>query len=224
MRLTCSRGARHALHLAQGFGTMCSRLVAAARRARSAQAIARRRARHRRKLAALASQFRVREDALDAIHELRRVPLVGTVHHLLGALLLDRIAVVTLAVVLVAVFGLSLPWLPGLGVCATIVLLAGLGAYKLQKTRISPDPRAVMRQVTRRILEKVRARYVIFGHTHEPVAEALEGGGMYFNTGTWMPHGAPSASEFTHVMIRCDDTQATSASLCAWRDGKSEPL
>ncbi|HEY8147173.1 MAG TPA: hypothetical protein VIG06_31040, partial [Kofleriaceae bacterium] len=73
-----------------------------------------------------------------------------------------------------------------------------------------------------RVLDRVDARYVIFGHTHEPVARAVGGEGKtYFNLGTWLPSGRPGMLRaFTHLVVRHRESGPV-AELCQWRDGQS---
>jgi hypothetical protein len=66
--------------------------------------------------------------------------------------------------------------------------------------------------------------FVVFGHSHNPVALPLDNGGWYFNTGTWLAAEKPGLLRaFTHVMIRHAEDGLRGA-LCQWRDGKSNPV
>ena len=51
-------------------------------------------------------------------------------------------------------------------------------------------------KAARELAKKVAARYIIFGHTHDPLDKALPKGARYLNTGTWRkfiePKGRPS--------------------------------
>jgi hypothetical protein len=67
----------------------------------------------------------------------------------------------------------------------------------------------------------VDAKFVTFGHTHEPVARQLENGSWYFNTGTWVPTGKPGLLRaFTHLVVQHTES-GPEAQLCQWRDGGS---
>jgi hypothetical protein len=106
-----------------------------------------------------------------------------------------------------------------------VVSGAAFGAAKLAtwwsgRDRVI-DPAAHLEIVSERLLRRVDAKYIIFGHTHGPVARTLEAGRMYFNTGTWLPSGKPGLlSAFTHVVLRTTRT-GPRADLCQWRDGAS---
>jgi hypothetical protein len=126
------------------------------------------------------------------------------------------------------VFALALPWSWAIGAVLGTIGIATLASRYLERGRESLDPTARMQQVTQEILRRVRARFVVFGHTHAPLAVPLADGGMYFNTGTWVQHGEPvpgtaNAHAFTHVMIRHEDTGPVAA-LCEWKDGASREI
>ena len=65
------------------------------------------------------------------------------------------------------------------------------------------------------------APFIVFGHSHAPERVSLDGGGTYFNTGTWASDDA--AQPFTHLMVVSDENGAPKAELKQWRDGASTP-
>jgi UDP-2,3-diacylglucosamine pyrophosphatase LpxH len=213
------------MRLATGFYLMSARLIGLWRRFRGPEARARRRAAHRARLKELADQFRLGEDILLAVDELRRAPIVQNLGKLLAALMLDKLALYGFAAVLVMVFALALPWSWALGAVLGTIGVATIASRYLERGRECLDPTARMQQVTLEIRRRVQARYVVFGHTHAPLAVPLADGGMYFNTGTWVQHGevAANAHAFTHVMIRHEDTGPVAA-LCEWKDGASREI
>ncbi len=228
LRWGLSLGAYGLFRLAQGFYIMSSRCLHSWRTFRAPTAVARRRASHRARLNELASQFRLGEDTLMAVDELRRTPVVHNLAKLLGALMLDKLAIFGTTAVLVMVFALALPWSWALGAVGCTVGVATLVSRWLARGRENLDPSANMHRATEGIRRHVAARFVVFGHTHEPQAVPLHDGGMYFNTGTWVQHGDPAAGtthahEFTHVMIRHEDTGPVAA-LCEWKDGRSREI
>jgi hypothetical protein len=140
----------------------------------------------------------------------------------LGALMVDRLLVYAAAAMLVMVQVLALPWSWAAGSIVGTVVVATVLGRRLQRARWTTDPSPHMRAVTDEIRRRVRARYVIFGHTHEPLAVPLADGGMYLNTGTWVGSEREALS-FTHVMIRKDGDGARAA-LCEWKDGRSREV
>ena len=83
------------------------------------------------------------------------------------------------------------------------------------------DPRAAMRKVSAAIQQRVRVPLVVFGHSHDPVAEQIDGG-WYYNTGSWMPHDGERGLllAFTHLVVERTE-EGIRARLCQWRDGAS---
>jgi hypothetical protein len=63
------------------------------------------------------------------------------------------------------------------------------------------------------------ARYVVMGHTHKPVMEALTPTSTYVNLGNWtvdlLDDHAPKAP-CTHLVIRHDAAGRPVATLCRW--------
>jgi UDP-2,3-diacylglucosamine pyrophosphatase LpxH len=219
------RGLGPALRLCRNFSTMCVRVIRGARRLRAPAAMARRKAHHRARLARLSQRFALGEDALDAIHAMHQQPIAAHLGAVLRALMLDRVILAMTAVVVVLGLVLALPWAWGAAASALVITVATLVAVRLGKMRESADPRPQMRDVTRKILKRVSARYVIFGHTHEAVAEQLDDGATYFNTGTWLDGDGEhqGRAAFTHVLIKRGKT-AVKGVLCAWRGGRSEAI
>lgn len=181
-----------------------------------------RRRTHRERLREVAAQFKLGEETLLALDNLRRRPVITNLAHLLMALFIDRMLVGAVATLLVLTLVLALPWLWALGAVATVIGGAWLTARVLEKVRAPIDPIAKLRAMPDLIRRHVRARFVIFGHSHDPVSMDLGDGGKYFNTGTWVAAEKPGLLRaFTHVLVRkCRD--GPQALLCQWRDGRSQ--
>ena len=176
---------------------------------------------HREQLKLLAAKVRLSEESLDAIDALKRRPVATNLIALLGALMLDKVLVVAGAAVMITAVALALPWQLGLIGVAMVVGLAVCGAILLNRRRSTVDAGAKMRLVPELIRRHVRAPFVVFGHSHDPAAVPLEGGGMYFNTGTWVATEKPGVKNaFTHVMIEHGD-DGVEARLCQWWGGQS---
>jgi hypothetical protein len=79
-----------------------------------------------------------------------------------------------------------------------------------------------MRAVPQRLRRWVDAPVVVFGHTHDPRWQQLHGGGLYINSGTWLPATRPGLRRsFTHVLIQPRAGTAPLVELRQWRDGGS---
>jgi hypothetical protein len=94
------------------------------------------------------------------------------------------------------------------------------GTRVLSRARVPVDPIEKLKQIPHKIRELVNAPFVVFGHSHHPVALPLGEGGWYFNTGTWLPAGKCRDHAFTHLLIRRAGG-GPEASLCQWREGES---
>lgn len=222
VRWSFAQGVRGVLRIGQGFWMMCIRMLTLWRVfAREPDRVEARRSGHLERLRQVAEQFRLAEETLLAVDALRRKPVVSNLFMLLMALMLDRLLLVAVTTLLVLVFVLALPWSWALAAVAGALTIAGLTNVALARRREEVDPEAKLRQVPERIRRHVRAPFVVFGHTHGPMAVPLSDGGMYFNTGTWVPGERPGIlNAFTHLLIRHDET-GPRAALCQWRDGES---
>lgn len=190
-------------------------------RTRNRAGVERRRSAHRQRLGELATRFELKEETLVALDDLRQVPLIHNLTRLLGAVMLDRVALVLFATLVAGILLVALPpvWaLAGVGVVfASSIVTAGV----LARVRGDIDPNERMKAVPEKIRSHVHAKFVVFGHSHQPVALPLADGGMYFNTGTWVATEKPGLLRaFTHVIIRHAEDGARAA-LCQWRDGRS---
>jgi UDP-2,3-diacylglucosamine pyrophosphatase LpxH len=179
-----------------------------------------RRRTHREKLRELAARARLDEKTLEALDDLRRRPVMHNLGKLIAALMLDRLLLMATMMLLILVFVVALPWGWALAaVGGTIGLGWGVSWWLSHDRAMDPAPK--MRAVTQRIRNLVRTPYVVMGHSHYPQAVELDGGGMYFNTGTWVATEKPGLLQsFTHVLIR-HHKGGPRAELCQWRDGKS---
>jgi UDP-2,3-diacylglucosamine pyrophosphatase LpxH len=180
-----------------------------------------RRNRHREALKALAAKVKLPEEVLIKLHDLRKKPIINELRTLIQGLMLDRLVLLVLGPVLVLV-PLVLPWPYNLVAWLTAILLLVPATRSAFEPRISADPRAFMRQVTNAIRRHTRVPIVVFGHSHDPtVIHDEEDDGLYFNTGSWVPHSSRGQLDaFTHVMIRRTD-KGLKAMLCQWKDGES---
>ena len=137
--------------------------------------------------------------------------------------MLDRVILFAAVTVLGLATWLALPWAWALGVGGVLVGLAWAAAHGLSSSRGHTDPTEKMRQMPERIRRHVRAPFVVFGHSHHAQAVPLADGGMYFNTGTWLPTEKPGLlRSFTHVLISVGEGGPV-AGLFQWSGGKSRP-
>src|SRR5262249_55409184 len=165
--------------------------------------VERRRSAHRQRLGELAARFQLKEETLVALDDLRQKPLIHNLARLLGAIMLDRVAVFGFATLVAAVLLLALPPVWALAAVAVVFASSAVTAQVLAKVRGNVDPNERMKSVPEKIRSHVQAPFVVFGHSHQPVALPLAGGGWYFNTGTWVASEKPGLMRaFTHLVIR----------------------
>jgi UDP-2,3-diacylglucosamine pyrophosphatase LpxH len=217
LRMWFAQGRERAVAIGTGYLDMCRRLVAHWRQRVPAR-LAERRAVARARLALLAANVRMSEERLLELTALWRPPVVTDLGRLVRAVMLDRLLLVLLGPLVACLPLLVMPhgWqLAGAGVLA--VPLAAWFRMALT-ARESSDARSALRLAAGLIRPLAGVPIVVMGHTHDPCAEA-DGGGWYFNTGTWVPHVDPRKA-FTHVRIEHTEAGVT-ALLCQWREGRS---
>jgi UDP-2,3-diacylglucosamine pyrophosphatase LpxH len=180
----------------------------------------RRRQEHEARLRELALRYQMDEQLLKRLEALKRPMVLRDLFALVQTLFLDRFALAML-------WGLSsaaaLLWAPAAGKIAIPVLATALAVLgnRLLARRRDLDPGKKLARVPGAIQSIVHTRFIVFGHSHDPVAQPLPEGAWYFNTGTWVPAERPGLLHaFTHLLIRRSDAGAV-AQLCQWRNGGS---
>ncbi|HKA87261.1 MAG TPA: metallophosphoesterase [Haliangiales bacterium] len=216
-----SRGPRQMWRLAKGYLGMAAKMLGLRRALTDPGVGEARRRTHRERLRALAARHKLSEATLVAVDELRHKPVVTNLLRLMMTLMLDRVLLGAAAAVLALVFLFALPWIWALVAVGGTLAGTWLAGALLERTRGTTDPHESMRQKPPEIRRHVSAPFVVFGHSHQPVAQPLDGGGMYFNTGTWVAVERPGLlHSFTHVVIQ-NDKEGPKAALHQWRDGRS---
>jgi UDP-2,3-diacylglucosamine pyrophosphatase LpxH len=219
VKFVLARGPRQIWKLAKGYLGMSGRMIGLWRKLAKPGEL--RRLTHRERLRAVAKRFKLSEETLVTVDDLRRRPVIGNILRLMMTMMLDRVLLGAAVAMLALVFLFALPW-----VWAAVAVVATFGAAwgvseVLERTRGTTDPQETMRAVPDQIRRHVSAPFVVFGHSHHPVAQPLDGGGMYFNTGTWVAVERPGLLHaFTHVVIH-HDKEGPKAALYQWRDGRS---
>jgi UDP-2,3-diacylglucosamine pyrophosphatase LpxH len=221
LRFGAGLGLRGFFHLTGAYLVFLAVMIAAWRHGKARPSVMHeRRDSHLARLRRLAAESGLSEETLLALDAERRPPVVGHLRRLLAVLMLDRVLLYSAAIgaAVVALIQLRMPFSLAAGAGAAF---GALGAVRVLSRDRLRDPAIVLAHASSRIVRHVDARFVVFGHTHEPVAEPLGDGRMYFNTGTWVPSGRPGIlRSFTHLIVRRRETGLT-ADLCQWRDGMS---
>jgi len=222
LRFGAGLGLRGFMRLALAYAKFLAAMLAAWRHGRARPRVMQeRRESHLARLRQLAEQWSLPEEKLLALDRGKRPPVIGHLRRLLSTLMLDRVVLYSLALAasLAAAIWLSTPAAAALAAGALAGAVAAVRVLSRDRLR---HPGHFMPEAGARILETIDARFVVFGHSHEPVAESVgTGGKMYFNTGTWVPNGKPGMlRSFTHLVIRQRESGPL-AQLCQWRDGTS---
>jgi UDP-2,3-diacylglucosamine pyrophosphatase LpxH len=220
-RWAWAQGLRGAIRLCYFYGLLIWRLVelwyALVDRASDGE----RRAVHHQRLRALSRDYEIAEEKLLALDALRRVPVTKRFGRLLAALFIDRVLLGLAALAAGGVFiarlhGMARLWAP----VATLVAAAVVNQLLNRARLVSPAQR--LRSAPRFIRELIRAPLIVFGHSHAPERVALDGDGVYFNTGTWASDDERFA--FTHLVVMpAEDAGSPRAELRQWREGASAP-
>jgi UDP-2,3-diacylglucosamine pyrophosphatase LpxH len=183
----------------------------------------RRRRVHRERLAQVAQQGGITVDTARAIDRLARTPLTVSWRRLGRMLQLDRFSLLigTTLAILAMLISLSLAYAL-LGAAGAVLVAHGIQRWLGKHLVTSQLP---MRAVPQRIRKLVDAPVVVFGHTHDPRWQPLRGGGVYINSGTWLPATRPGLRRsFTHVLIQPRAAAQPLVELRQWREGGSQPF
>lgn len=179
------------------------------------------RAEHERGVAQLARRWQVAAGAVRALASLGAPPTRSRVMAIFSSLLVDRLALVGLgALALVAIWLLGPGVWSKLGASAVILPLVTMFYVRFSRARHLNATDALRRSAAQ-IARLFPARFVVMGHTHEPVRERVAADTTYFNVGAWavdeleLPEGAPIAAHRTHLVIRHVDGVAC-AELVRW--------
>jgi hypothetical protein len=87
------------------------------------------------------------------------------------------------------------------------IIFAALNALLAGKRKTDAHP--MLLQAARRVAQVFDVKYIVMGHSHRPVDEAVGNGARYFNLGSWT--GRPGEG-FPHVAI-----EAGTAELRRWK-------
>jgi predicted phosphodiesterase len=220
VRFAFSLGARGTLLLARRF-IEANRALFSLWRDHVGRMAKRSRREHERRMRRLSVAYRISVRRLRALVRLQRKPATASLSAIATSLMLDRLALGTLAIVAFAtLFAFSQHWtllLPAM-VVAGALLLAG---RRLWLVRHTPEPSAELRERAARVARLFPAAFVVMGHTHLPEMKPTAASVTYVNLGAWAeeesPDGTPGAlpATRTHLVVTCDG-ETPSAELRIW--------
>jgi UDP-2,3-diacylglucosamine pyrophosphatase LpxH len=206
------------------FGRMTQRILQTAGRLASPSKMRQaRRAKRLPRLRRLAQRFQLDPVAVHSVDKLTRIPVVIDRTRVLRSLMLDRLALMALAGCAVLTLLVMSSW-PVFGVVTALIAVGLWRAHLHLSATTAPHVNtAQLTKVAREIRKRMAAKIVVFGHTHEPVAQQEEGG-WTFNTGSWVPDGVDNDRAFTHLRIVRGAKDRLHATLRRWTKGRSIPF
>jgi UDP-2,3-diacylglucosamine pyrophosphatase LpxH len=172
-------------------------------------------------LSSFAQQTGVSVEQLETLRSLYVAPAVESLNLVVRSLYLDRVAALLLAggVLATAIFVAQHASVVAGGLCAIPGL--AFGGYAWVGRGSNTSPQASMHQGAVRIAELFRARWVVMGHTHEPLISKVAEGSEYVNLGSWGTDDPPDeqtgahTSSCTYLVIRKVGGEHT-AELLRW--------
>ncbi|HEX5063677.1 MAG TPA: hypothetical protein VFV99_30070 [Kofleriaceae bacterium] len=182
-----------------------------------------RRRTHRERLRQIAEATNVAPETLSAIDRLARTPMTMSFRRLGRMLMLDRFGTYVGAFLALFMLWVFAPILWAL--LGTALVVGGAVALQSWLGKHHVTSQLPMRAVPQRIKKLVNAPVIVFGHTHDPRWQPLRSGGLYLNTGTWLPATRPGLRRsFTHALIQPRPDALPLVELRQWRDGVSQPF
>jgi UDP-2,3-diacylglucosamine pyrophosphatase LpxH len=221
LRLAFSLGLHGCAMLGYRFFRAVGRMVSAWRDQLSEHA-AHVKAEHEKELQQISSVFRVSTENLRAMTQLWATPVTARLASIFRTVFLDGLAAGAGALATISLLAICgvVPWiwLPFL------VAGVGTGIFAYVKFSRVLEPHGALRRGASKLVELMPARYVVMGHTHRPVMEALSATSTYVNLGNWTAdllddHAPPAPC--THLVIRHSESGNPSAALCRWEDGQA---
>jgi UDP-2,3-diacylglucosamine pyrophosphatase LpxH len=157
---------------------------------------------------------------LTALEALYVRPASHSLPFVLRSLYLDRVMALLGALVCVVSSALLVRYRElwqGLALALPAVLMATYAVLGIDR---GISPARGMQRGAARIAELFAARYVIMGHTHQPVLLSLGGGAQYINLGHWGEDDLPeeraqdAATSCTYLHVRLDGDDYRADLLC----------
>jgi UDP-2,3-diacylglucosamine pyrophosphatase LpxH len=136
-------------------------------------------------LTRLAPRSSVAEERLERLRALYVQPAVQRFGFMLRSLYLDRIVCALIGACGLASAALLVAYGSVLAATLTALPAALLVGYTCIGSGSNTSPQATMMSNAARIAELFSARWVVMGHTHEPVLHAVSESASYVNLGSW---------------------------------------
>jgi UDP-2,3-diacylglucosamine pyrophosphatase LpxH len=176
------------------------------------------RAEQERLLTRIARQRTIAVDTLRALAALAATPVTSGAWKIMQSVFLDLALGSGVAVLVLGAVGLL--QLTHSGVLPGLAALFGVALWLWLRGARVHDPGLALRRGAARIAQLLPTRFVVMGHTHQPVVEALGATTTYVNLGAWAEEdlddeGPLAPAPRTHLVIRQVD-DAARAELMTW--------
>lgn len=141
----------------------------------------------------------VSEEHLRELLSVYVVSAVDSLSLMLRSLYVDRIASIFVALLCSLLAAAFFLWVGTISasVCAGFALLAA--AFVCVGRGVNTSPKANMRHGAERIAKLFGVRWVVMGHTHDPVMEQMPTGATYVNLGSWGQDDTPDERLLAHA-------------------------
>jgi UDP-2,3-diacylglucosamine pyrophosphatase LpxH len=181
-----------------------------------------------RRVRRLSVAYRISLKRLRALMRLQHKPATASFGAIVTSLMLDRLALATLAVVaFVTLFAFHEHWTVLVPVTLALAAIT-LVCRKLWLVRHTPEPSAELRERSALVARLFPAAFIVMGHTHLPEMKPTEAT-TYVNLGAWAEEesadGSPPAlpATRTHFVITCTG-EKPSAELRIWDTDGPRPF
>jgi UDP-2,3-diacylglucosamine pyrophosphatase LpxH len=199
------------------------------------------RASHERRIAQLAKATRFGKKRLQSLLSLQAVPIAHSISGIMASLMLDRLALgfaALLALLVLVAHSLIGRSHPSVLVSGASVLFVWAIVHIYLSRKRTVDPAATMVLRAEQLARIFPAAFVVMGHTHVPVEQAL-GNATYINLGSWAEDEplespdetggqalvllAPAPAARTHLVIHVNDGNAE-ARFYTWDAASESPM
>ncbi|MET0390656.1 MAG: hypothetical protein ABW321_32085 [Polyangiales bacterium] len=159
----------------------------------------------------------VHEERLEQLRALYVTPAVQRFGFMMRSLYLDRIVAALVGTVGFALAGLFLAYVGVISAISSAVSAALLVAYAIVGSGENRSPQQTMLENAVHIAQLFSARWVVMGHTHEPLMQLVSESASYVNLGSWGEDDPPDervssrrhdSGTFLVVRRRADDFTA----------------
>ena len=182
-----------------------------------------------RRMRKLAVAYRISLKRLRALMKLQRKPATASLGAIATSLMLDRLALGTLAIVATVTLLAFSEHVSLLGPLIGVLGVAVVVSRRIWLVRHTPEPSAELRERSALVARLFPAAFVVMGHTHLPEMKTTAERTTYVNLGAWAeeesPDGSPPAlpATRTHFVLTYDG-ENLAAELRIWDSDGPRPF